>query len=416
MNLVGTTLGNGMYRIDSEIGGGGMAKVYCATQTRLDRKVAVKVLPPTLTEDPSFVLRFKREATVLAKFSHANIVPVFDTGEEQGIHYIVMGYIEGPSGRASTLRDLIDSKPLDVDHAIRIMQQCLSALQYAHEKSIIHRDIKPGNILMDAEGNAHLADFGIASTRGGNIGDATLTVSGSTLGTARYMAPEQTESASKADARSDLYSLGLVFYEMLVGYVPEAKTFLPGDFLTTKKQNKAFVLPSVFKPGEIDERLDRIILRRSSRTLPIGSKALRKCLTRFGSRGRRCGNWNVHRRQKSTASRGKRFLGVTASLLILVGIAAGAEFYHVIHSRIPSALLDAIDSGREESVIEMVQRQPDLVNRVDRTAGRHFITPPAADYRAQCEQCLRWHRLVWNCAIPMAVPRFTKQHFTDKLP
>jgi hypothetical protein len=303
-----------------------MAKVYCATQLRLDRRVAVKVLPPALTEDPSFVQRFKREATVLAKFSHPHIVPVFDTSEEEGIHYIVMAYIEGHGGKATTLRDLIDAEPLDLARAVSVMRQCLSALQYAHEKSIIHRDIKPGNILIDAAGDAHLADFGIASTRGGTLGDVTLTVTGSTLGTARYMAPEQVESASLADARSDLYSMGLVFYEMLVGYVPEAKTFLPGNLVTKKKRGKGFVLPSLFKPGQIDERFDQVILRAiqpdPEDRFQTAAEML-EAVTRAVEESRAAAMQRQAARRRRKALKG---FAVAASLLVCAA-GAGAAYY-----------------------------------------------------------------------------------------
>jgi hypothetical protein len=241
--LLTRVLGRGRYRIDSLLGRGGMGTVYRGTQLNLDREVAIKVLSPELTGNEAFRRRFRREAGALAALDHPNIVTVHDLDVEDGLHYIVMAYVAGPDGPPLSLRELM-VEPLEEELALRVVQQTCSALSYAHGRGIVHRDIKPGNILLDAQGNAKLADFGIARVAAAQGVEQTLTVPGSVMGTLRYMAPEQKLDAASADARSDLYSLGVVFYEMLTGQVPEGR----------------FELPAQARQG-LDPRLDGIVDR-----------------------------------------------------------------------------------------------------------------------------------------------------------
>lgn len=241
---IGRTLGGGRYRIDSPLGEGGMGKVYLGTQLNLSRRVAIKILSAELTGDSHFARRFEREAGVLAGLDHNHIVTVHDLGIEDELHYIVMAYVSGPEGGPLTLQDLMDAGPLDEDLTLRVVSQVCDALRYAHERGIIHRDIKPANILIDEEGNAKLADFGIARIAGSALPEMTMTTPGTVMGTLRYMAPEQKSDATMADARSDLYSLGAVFYEMLTGHSPEGR----------------FDLPSRLKRS-LDPRVDRIVDR-----------------------------------------------------------------------------------------------------------------------------------------------------------
>lgn len=208
MDLSGTTLGN--YQIIQEIGRGGMAIVYKAFQPSLRRYVALKVLPEYYQADPEFVARFQREARAAAQLSHPNVVTIYDVGEQAGIHYIAMEYLEGGS-----LLDRLSRGPLGPEDALRIVEQVGSALDFAHSHGLIHRDIKPANILFSADSRPKVTDFGIA-----RAGDAArLTQAGTMLGTPEYMSPEQAQGVP-VDHRSDLYALGVILYEMLTGRVP----------------------------------------------------------------------------------------------------------------------------------------------------------------------------------------------------
>jgi eukaryotic-like serine/threonine-protein kinase len=202
---------NGRYEVDSVLGQGGMAKVFRGTDQVLGRTVAIKVLSPQFADDAQFVTRFRREAQSAAALNHPNIVGVFDTGSQGDVHFIVMEYVEG-----RTLRDVIRSEgPLHPQRAIEIADAVAKALESAHEAGMVHRDIKPGNIMLTSDGEVKVMDFGIARTSTGD----TLTQTAAVLGTASYLSPEQAQG-QPVDARSDLYSLGCVLYEMVTGRAP----------------------------------------------------------------------------------------------------------------------------------------------------------------------------------------------------
>jgi tRNA A-37 threonylcarbamoyl transferase component Bud32 len=205
--LIGRQLGN--YQIVELLGQGGMATVYIGYQEAVDRKVAIKVLPPHPGLDDQFIERFQIEARTIARLQHPHILPLYDYGQVDDILYLAMAYIEG-----GTLEDLIQEGPMPVRRVERVLREVASALDYAHRQGIIHRDIKPGNILLDSEGHALLADFGIAKIAGG----ANLTGTG-VVGTPAYMAPEQAQG-SQVDTRADIYALGVVIYQMLTGQQP----------------------------------------------------------------------------------------------------------------------------------------------------------------------------------------------------
>jgi serine/threonine protein kinase len=220
------------------IGRGAMGFVFKARQPHLDRFVALKLLPDKLARDPQFTERFNREGRVLAKLNHPNIVSVFDFGPTEHFYYLMMEFVDGVN-----LRQAMQAGRFSPSEALAIVPKICEALQYAHEQGVLHRDIKPENILLDAKGRVKIADFGIAKLVGEDPASARLTGTGAALGTPHYMAPEQLEKPSEVDHRADIYSLGVVFYEMLTGELPLGR----------------FAAPS--KKTPLDERVDEIVLR-----------------------------------------------------------------------------------------------------------------------------------------------------------
>jgi hypothetical protein len=206
------------YHVDEELKGGGMSRLFMATDLALHRKVVIKILPPELTSD-MMAARFKREAEVTAHLQHPHILPIITAGEKHSLLYYIMPFIHGESLRERLKRE----KKLPIDHAVSILCEVASALAYAHKQGVIHRDIKPENILL-ADGQAVLADFGIAAAIAGphHVTGERLTRTGISIGTVGYMAPEQSLGSSDVDSRADIYSLGVVAYEMLAGTAPFA--------------------------------------------------------------------------------------------------------------------------------------------------------------------------------------------------
>ena len=202
----------GPYQITAQLGSGGMATVFKAYHAALDRYVAIKVLHPAFKQDPNFLSRFQREARIVAKLDHPHIVPVFDFSEANGQPYLVMRFIEG-----ETLKAHLSTRALTLADVRRVIKPVAEALAYAHGQGVLHRDVKPSNILLTPEGGVYLADFGLA--RMAQAGESTLSQD-SLLGTPQYISPEQAQGQSDLDARTDIYSLGVVVYELLVGRVP----------------------------------------------------------------------------------------------------------------------------------------------------------------------------------------------------
>src|SRR6266550_7703197 len=204
------------YRVEDEMRGGGMSRLFHATDLALNRKVVIKILPPELTSD-MMIARFKRESEVTAHLQHPNILPIITAGAREGLMFYVMPLISGESLRERLRRD----KQLPINDAVRILCEVAGALAYAHKQGVIHRDIKPENILLQ-DGQAVLADFGIAAALAGpgHVTGERLTHTGMTIGTVGYMAPEQALGGSDIDSRADIYSLGVVAYEMLAGKPP----------------------------------------------------------------------------------------------------------------------------------------------------------------------------------------------------
>ena len=225
------------------LGRGGMGIVYRARQKQLDRLVALKVLPRHVGRDPSFAERFDREAKALAKLSHPNIVTVHDSGRTaDGLYYFVMELIDGPN-----LREVIRTGELSPPQALTIVPQICDALQYAHDHGVVHRDIKPENILLNKAGRVKIVDFGLAKLLGQPVADDALTRPRQVMGTPRYMAPEQVRTPLTVDHRADIYSLGVVFYEMLTGDLPMGHFPLPSEKV------------------HVDVRLDEVVLKALER-------------------------------------------------------------------------------------------------------------------------------------------------------
>jgi serine/threonine-protein kinase len=208
-DLIGVTVGHCV--IEELLGQGGMARVYRGRQENLDRHVAIKILPPYYAADPSFVERFKLEARAMAKLTHPNIVTVHDAGEDGGHLYIIMEYVSG-----GTLKQRMVGG-LHMPEIQRVIREVASALTYAHSQGIVHRDVKPVNVLMDMNGRSVLSDFGIAKVLQTS---AALTHAGAGVGTPEYMSPEQCRGNATVDARADIYALGVMLYEMLAGHTP----------------------------------------------------------------------------------------------------------------------------------------------------------------------------------------------------
>jgi serine/threonine-protein kinase len=242
------TLFDGRYRIVRKLGTGGMANVYLAEDQELGRRVAIKILDDRHAADEQFVERFRREAKNAAGLSHPNIVSIYDRGEAEGTYYIAMEYLDGRS-----LKELIVGRgPAPVPVAIDYARQILAALRFAHRNGLVHRDIKPHNVLVDSEGRVKVTDFGIA-----RAGASQMTEAGSIVGTAQYLSPEQAKG-TPVDQRSDIYSLGIVLYELLTGEVPfkgDTPVEIAMRHLSTVPEP-----PSAKRP-EVPHDLDLVVMR-----------------------------------------------------------------------------------------------------------------------------------------------------------
>lgn len=246
---------SGRYEIGERLGSGGMSNVYKATDRILERTVAVKILAEHLSDDERFVARFRREALAVAKLIHPNIVQVYDTGVDEGRHYIVMEYVQGRSGAQVLQRQ----GPVEPEIAAEIGIQACAGLDYAHRRGIIHRDVKPGNLMIvggpvgGGEMTVKLTDFGIARA----IEQTRITQVGSVVGTAAYLAPEQVRG-EEATPATDVYALGVVLYQFLTGRLPYEGSTLAE--LAVRQQNERPLPPSTYN-GDVPESLSNAVLR-----------------------------------------------------------------------------------------------------------------------------------------------------------
>jgi serine/threonine protein kinase len=236
-----------------------MGAVYLAEQLGLGREVAIKELIPSAAADPTALARFMQEAQVMARTSHPNLVQVHDLEQIGEANYIVLEFVRGKS-----LRERVNQGAIPLPQTFAVMHGVLQALDYAHKRSIVHRDMKPENVLLSDEGAVKVADFGIARLTDDSGAGSTATKTGTTVGTPQYMSPEQVAS-SKVDGRSDLYSAGIMFYELVVGQPPFTASESDGPFTLMAKHVQAPPKPpSVYKPG-LDLRLEEVILKSLSK-------------------------------------------------------------------------------------------------------------------------------------------------------
>ncbi|GAA1747472.1 Stk1 family PASTA domain-containing Ser/Thr kinase [Streptomonospora arabica] len=252
--LVGTTLDQ-RYHVEARVASGGMATVYVAHDTRLDRRLACKVMHPSLAQDPSFVRRFINEAHSVAKLSHPNVVQVYDQGTDQGHVYLAMEYVPG-----RTLRDMLNARGrLSPSDAVEVISPVLAALGAAHQAGLVHRDVKPENVLLTEDGRVKVADFGLA--RAVESSQQATTKTGTVMGTAAYLAPEQIERGA-ADARTDVYAAGIMLYELLTGAQPHT-----GDTpisIAYQHVNEDVPRPSRAVPG-LPPQIDTLVTRATER-------------------------------------------------------------------------------------------------------------------------------------------------------
>ncbi|CEG22436.1 Serine/threonine-protein kinase PrkC [Planococcus massiliensis] len=250
--LIGRSI-NGRYKILELIGGGGMSNVYLAHDMILDRDIAIKILRYDFSNEEELRRRFQREALSTTSLAHPHIVNIFDVGEEGSLHYLVMEYVPG-----KTLKEyIIDNSPVAPEQAVKIMKQLASALAHAHQNQIVHRDIKPQNILMDAEGNVKISDFGIAMA----LSATSYTQTNSVLGTVHYLSPEQARGGT-ANKKSDIYSLGIVMFELLTGKLPfsgESAVSIALKHLQTETPSLREIVPGM------PQSLENVVLKATAK-------------------------------------------------------------------------------------------------------------------------------------------------------
>ena len=322
--MVGETVA-GRYELEELVGHGGMSSVYKAHDRLLERNVALKILHEQYTSDDDFVERFKREARAVAQLSHPNIVTVIDRGEDAGRHYIVFEYIDGENLKELLVR----SGRLSVRDALELGLQVARALAFAHEHSVVHRDVKPQNVLLDGDGRAKVTDFGIARS----LDVEGVTITGTVLGTADYVAPEQA-GGRQVDAQTDVYSLGVVLYELLAGEVP----FTGDNFVAVAMKHVNEPPPSLLDvrgdvPPRVAAAVDRALEKDPRRRFPsmdAFAAELEACLAGLGEEDADTLDRGIPVVRRPTPARkrvspwaiGISLLGLAAIAAVVVGLVA----------------------------------------------------------------------------------------------
>jgi eukaryotic-like serine/threonine-protein kinase len=312
LRLGGRTL-DGRYLLETEVASGGMGTVWRGRDEVLGRPVAIKVLHEGLAGDPDILERFRREAVAAARLTHPNVVRVFDTGIDDGVCFIVMELFEG-----TTLEDrLRDGGPLPPAEAARMLSGILRGLAHAHREGVVHRDVKPGNVLLDRDGHVKVTDFGIAKAA---FATSDLTTTGDLLGTARYLAPEQVAGGS-VDHRADLYACGIVLYECLTGRTPfEADSHIATATMRLADTPKP---PGALRPG-IPRRLESVTMRALAREPEERFQSADEMNSALGPAAPPGGAGPVARPAPEDHRRGSAFRSWVAIPLILIAVAAAA--------------------------------------------------------------------------------------------
>ena len=363
------------YEILELIGQGGMGVVYRARQRKLDRLVALKVLPPSTVQDESFPQRFAREARALAGLNHPGITAVYDFGEAEGYFWFAMELVDGVN-----LRRLLRESQVSAAQALELVSQICEALQYAHQRGVVHRDIKPENVLVDREGRVKISDFGLAKILGREGRGNALTRSFQVMGTPHYMAPEQVERPMEVDHRADIYSLGVVFYELLTGELPLGRFTPPSGKV------------------EVDVRLDEVVLRTLAKEPQLRYQTAGDVRTDVDnithSRAPR------HVRHAGAVEGGKRSrfkLALAALLLLVLGVVALGTLLTFARARAARAVAEqeaarvAAEMAREHQAVRaeavawaggdlvaFVDGQPDLNPELSQALAQNLRLQPGA--------------------------------------
>jgi len=335
----------GRYELEKLVGSGGMSNVFRAHDRLLERTVALKILHEQYTRDDDYVERFRREARAVAKLAHPNIVTVIDRGEQDGRQFIVFEYVEGPN-----LKELTRDGPLETREAIELTLQVARALSFAHERGLVHRDVKPQNVLLNDDGQAKVTDFGIARS----LDVQGVTQTGTVLGTSDYIAPEQARG-QRVDPKTDIYSLGAVLYELLVGDVP----FSGDNFVAVAMRHVSEPAPSVLEHRpDCPMRLDLAIQRAMAKdpddrfeSMNEFCAELEACLAELDGRGGEGATLIVPpaRRPPRAARRRTRRFPVTPLLIVLAGALVGVGAYLLLRDDGPAGSV-LPGSSQSESV------------------------------------------------------------------
>ena len=355
------------------IGRGGMGAVYKARQKELDRLVALKVLPPDTEGGPAFAQRFGREARALAQLNHANIVAVYDFGQAGSFYYLLMEFVDGVN-----LRQMLRAQRLSPRESMSIVPQICEALQYAHDHGVVHRDIKPENVLVDKQGRVKIADFGLARLLGKDPQGDRLTRAAEVMGTPHYMAPEQVERPLEVDHRADIYSLGVVFYEMLTGELPLGK----------------FAAPS--KKVQVDVRLDEIVLRALEKEPALRYQQAIQVSTAVGT----CSSEQstIQPTKQSMSTRTEKFLWAGVGLVVVIGLAFAAAI-------VRSNRISRNAQMREAAAVEAARQVKDVAeaSRLSEEGWQLWQTRRLSEARAKFQRAVElnpddanaWNGLGW---------------------